>query len=126
MDRGGVGYFIFFRMGDEFYRRIQRNISRVYYGPSKPSRGGGNDRGGKKLEKKKEQYIYLEQHDLLIDKYYSDLLQVLTEDEHLRVRRGDMTEFERTDIVEFMRNLKLFEQRMEKMTEQLKQQNAKK
>jgi hypothetical protein len=42
------------------------------------------------------------------------------------VRRGDMTEFERTDIVEFMRNLKLFEQRMEKMTEQLKQQNAKK
>lgn len=63
---------------------------------------------------------------MLIDKYYSDLLQVLTEDEHLRVRRGDMTEFERTDIVEFMRNLKLFEQRMEKMTEQLKQQNGKK
>lgn len=60
---------------------------------------------------------------MIIDKYWSELMQVLTEDENLRIRKNDMIELNKTDIVEFMRNLKLFETRTEAMLERAKAQN---
>lgn len=48
-----------------------------------------------------------------IDKYWADLLQILTEDENLRIRKKDMVELERTDVIEFMMHVKLFEKRIE-------------
>ena len=57
--------------------------------------------------------MYFEQSDLAISKYWNDLYQALTEDENLRIRKGDMNNLRRTDIVEFMTNLSFFEKRME-------------
>lgn len=60
-----------------------------------------------------------------IDKYWADLLQVVTEDENLRIRKGDMIELEGTDILEFLTHISLFEKRIEKKLEQLKEKNGK-
>ena len=56
----------------------------------------------------------------MIDKYWNELLQVLTEDENLRIRKSDMVELERTDIVELLGSVFYFEKRMEEKAEQLK------
>jgi len=50
------------------------------------------------------------------------LLQVLTEDDNLRVRKNDMMELAKTDVVDFNRILKLFETRMEEKVNKLKEQ----
>jgi len=50
------------------------------------------------------------------------LLQVLTEDDNLRVRKNDMMELSKTDVVDFNRILKLFETRMEDKVNKLKEQ----
>lgn len=60
-----------------------------------------------------------------VDKYWNDLLQVLTEDD-LRIRRGDMVELEKSDIRDFLTNLKLFEDRLEQRAQQLADQQSKK
>lgn len=60
----------------------------------------------------------------MVEKQWSDLLQILTEDENLRIRKGDIVSLERTDIVDFMRNLKLFETRMESLAQKIKDQHA--
>ncbi len=57
--------------------------------------------------------MYFEQSDLERTKYWNDLFQVLTEDENLRIRKGDMMNLAKTDVVEFMGSLSLFEKRME-------------
>jgi len=49
-------------------------------------------------------------------------LQVLTEDDNLRVRKNDMMELSKTDVVDFNRILKLFETRMEDKVNKLKEQ----
>lgn len=48
-----------------------------------------------------------------IEKYWNELLQIITEDENARVRKSDIVALKETDIVEFMCNLKFFEKRVE-------------
>lgn len=55
-----------------------------------------------------------------IDKYWADLLQVVTEDDNLRIRKGDMVELEKTDVLEFLTHISLFEKRIEQKLEKLK------
>lgn len=61
----------------------------------------------------------------MIDKYWNEMLQVLTEDENLRIRKGDMMELERTEIREFCHHLKLFEDRIEQRVAQLEKLKSK-
>lgn len=67
--------------------------------------------------------MYIKQEQLLIDIKYNDLFQVLTEDDNLRIRKGDMVELGRADIIDFLQHVKLFEKRIE---ERLKKLNEKK
>lgn len=46
-------------------------------------------------------------------------MQVLTEDENMRIRKHDMNELGRCDVVEFFTNVKYFEDRVEKKMENL-------
>lgn len=57
---------------------------------------------------------------MMVDKYWADLLQVITEDENLRIRKKDMVELERTEIIEFMTHLKKFEERIEEKLAKMK------
>jgi len=105
-------------VGVELYKRIQANIHLVYRGTSKQI--NVNKRNGKGVEV--ADVIFIKQSDFIIDKYYNDLLQVLTEDDNLRVRKNDMMELAKTDVVDFNRILKLFETRMEEKVNKLKEQ----
>lgn len=40
-------------------------------------------------------------------------MQALTEDENLRIRKTEINELKKTDIVEFMGNVRYFEERMD-------------
>lgn len=57
-----------------------------------------------------------------VDKYWADLLQVLTEDDNLRIRKSDMVELERSDILEVITHIALFEDRIEEKLEKIKAQ----
>ena len=60
-----------------------------------------------------------------VEKYWNDLLQVLTEDENLRIRKGDMNELLRSDIKDFYQHIRLFEDRMEEKIQKLEEQKVK-
>lgn len=63
--------------------------------------------------------MYIQQNDVLIDKTWSELLHVITEDENLRVRKQDIDAFWKTDVVEFYTHLKQFELRVDERTERV-------
>lgn len=48
---------------------------------------------------------------------------MLTEDENLRVRMGDVSELKKTEVVEFYTHVKYFEDRMEAQMEKIKNAN---
>ena len=52
-----------------------------------------------------------------IDKNYSEMIQVMTEDDNMRVRKDDYDKLLRTDICEFFTILKTMEDRIEKRIE---------
>lgn len=86
------------------YQRVQRNVSIVYRGTSrKPD----------KQKQPDEELKYFAHHDLAVDKYWNELMQALTEDENLRIRKTEINELKKTDIVEFMGNVRYFEERMD-------------
>ena len=55
------------------------------------------------------------------DRYWTELLTVLTEDENLRLRKNDFDQLKRTDIREFLMQLKIFEERCEERLNKLKE-----
>lgn len=59
----------------------------------------------------------------MVDKYWEELLQVLTEDENLRIRKTEINELKKTDVVEFMMNVRYFEDRMDERIKKLNEIN---
>lgn len=59
-----------------------------------------------------------------LTKHYNDLLQVLTEDENLRIRKGDMVDLMRANVLDVMQHIILFEERIEEKLQRLKEQQA--
>lgn len=52
-------------------------------------------------------------------------MQVLTEDDNLRIRKTDINELRRTDVVQFMMNVRYFEERMDERIAKLNDINNK-
>lgn len=57
---------------------------------------------------------------MIIDRYWNETLQAITEDENNRIRKRDMIELERSDIVEVVSSIGIFEKRLEERLQQLK------
>lgn len=55
----------------------------------------------------------------MIDKTWVDLLQVITEDENLKVRKHDIDALWRTEVREFYTHLKQFEERIDQRVEKV-------
>ena len=51
----------------------------------------------------------MEESGLLEDKYYNELLQVLTGDENFKIRKTEIDSLMKTDIVDFFQHLNFFE-----------------
>lgn len=108
---------VFFSVVSEFYKRIQGNVNKIY--PRDSGSNGGRPQGGDDLgPEPSEKYIY--QHQLEVEKRWSELLSIMTEDDTGHVRATEETALMKLWIEEFFIKLAVYRERLDKRVTEIK------